>query len=306
MPAVGTDSDMAKSPSSQPSLLKGLGRLPANTHECDKAMLALLGPEAPYWVRQYGRWAERESSNHQATGYIPSNRMRAKDYIEMLKNGFAQANGLYLAMHTGNEEDKEEKARFQTMLSQMCHMEAAVELAGMRSWLSGSSDLALWFGPPGHCEHLHMDAYSNIHFQLCGVKTWYLFPPHCDLSPVPLLSSVTSPGGAQINFSTLSLTEATKIAPLTVIVVHPGEAIYVPAGWWHQVVSSSDGECSEVPYVVSVNCFEPDSVVPWSRSVDWHFARLRVGDWLSSCNDYVRYSLLGHSPPTVEMPPGVL
>ena len=216
-------------------------------------------------------------------------------------------------MHTGSSNSAVDKARFQNELRRLVRWETAAEMAGKLDWCGEDStsrnrqppELGLWLGPPGHTEHLHMDGYSNIHFQLRGIKTWRLFPPRSNLCPVPVSSSLSRDGSQQHNFSTLTLEQARQVAPdMMTIVVKPGEAIFVPAGWWHHVQGASDDDSDgDRGIVASVNWFEPSSAVPWTRMLSWHFLRLHVGDWIGQCSELVRTSLLGQDVPVVEMPP---
>ena len=292
-----------------PSLLKNLGcqiQMKDSTTSADDKIISLLGSENKYWIRQYNSWADRENSSRQATGYVPSVELRARDFLSMLKNGVAASRGLYLAMFAGSTTDSSLKASFQNELRRICHVTKATKLAGHTAWSELSpkdSELCLWLGPPGHVEHLHMDGYSNIHFQLCGKKTWHLFPPSSKLSPAPILSSLSRDNHFQHNFSTLTLHEAMNVAPVTTIVVRAGDAIHIPAGWWHQVESDVEETEGNSQYVASVNLFEPTTLIPWTRLLKWHFLRLHVGDWISHYCDLVHESVLRRHPGMVEMPP---
>jgi hypothetical protein len=93
-----------------------------------------------------------------------------------------------------------------------------------------------WLGPAGTVTPLHCDYDDNIFAQVWGTKRIFLVPPHHDeflyvreANPV-LYGSPFDP--ERPDFDAYPL--ARRAAPVECI-VGPGEMLYVPAGWYHQV-----------------------------------------------------------------------
>jgi hypothetical protein len=84
----------------------------------------------------------------------------------------------------------------------------------------------------------HFDAMDSILFVLLGSKVVHMAPPHAS-------HGVVSPGVAAFE------TEAQQPHTGTVLhsalwrqcTLHAGEALFIPAGWWHQVISMQ-GTCA--------------------------------------------------------------
>jgi len=93
-----------------------------------------------------------------------------------------------------------------------------------------------WLGPIGTMTPLHCDFDDNLFAQIWGTKRIFLVPPHHDAflyaneaNPV-LFGSPFDP--EQPDFEAYPL--ARQARPVEVI-VKPGDLLYVPAGWYHQV-----------------------------------------------------------------------
>ncbi|MBX3609532.1 MAG: cupin-like domain-containing protein [Hydrogenophaga sp.] len=93
---------------------------------------------------------------------------------------------------------------------------------------------SFWFGPAGTVTPLHHDTIMLCHTQIVGRKRWRLISP----LQTPLLYNhfeVYSP----VDMDRPDLDRYPLYAQATVldVVVEPGETMFLPLGWWHQVSS---------------------------------------------------------------------
>ena len=98
-----------------------------------------------------------------------------------------------------------------------------------RFWLSAAETSA----------PLHRDVAENIFFQLAGRKRFYLYPPGAApwLYSNPFSSALPNYSRfdpEKPNYERFPLSH--QVQPLEVI-LEPGDAIYLPSRWWHQVRS---------------------------------------------------------------------
>jgi hypothetical protein len=98
--------------------------------------------------------------------------------------------------------------------------------------LAGSS--SFWFGPAGTVTSLHHDTLMLFHTQVVGRKRWRFVSP----LQTPLLynrDNVFSP----VDLERPDLQRYPLAAQARVIetVLEPGETIFLPLGWWHEVAS---------------------------------------------------------------------
>ena len=93
---------------------------------------------------------------------------------------------------------------------------------------------SLWVGPAGTKTPLHHDTLMLLHTQIVGRKRWRFVSP---LSTPRLYNDYDV--YSQVNFESLDLArfpEAAKVKVLDVV-VEPGETVFLPLAWWHQVTS---------------------------------------------------------------------
>jgi hypothetical protein len=114
-------------------------------------------------------------------------------------------------------------------LNRMCHWPAYFDKMGPPRF---------WLGPSGTVTPLHCDYDDNIFAQIWGTKRIYLAPPHHGQFLYPseanaiLFGSKFDPEAPDFDKFPLA-----RQASMIECIVNPGELLYVPAGWYHQVRS---------------------------------------------------------------------
>jgi hypothetical protein len=119
---------------------------------------------------------------------------------------------------------------------------------------------SFWFGPAGTVTPLHHDTLMLFHTQVVGRKRWRFVSP-LEWSRVYNHRHVFS----EVDFERPDPGRFPAFREATVleVVVEPGETMFLPLGWWHQVTSldislSFSYSCLAVP-----NYFEyPDPATP--------------------------------------------
>lgn len=92
----------------------------------------------------------------------------------------------------------------------------------------------IWYGPKGNYTPLHHDQTNNMFVQVFGRKRFLLLPPN----QVPYLyneCTVFSPVDLR-NIDAEKYPLAKNTTPIE-LVLNPGDTLFIPVGWWHQVES---------------------------------------------------------------------
>nr|WP_240475738.1 cupin-like domain-containing protein [Herbaspirillum rhizosphaerae] len=115
------------------------------------------------------------------------------------------------------------------------------ELNGLCHWPAYFRKMGpprFWLGPAGTVTPLHCDYDDNIFAQIWGSKRIFLAPPHHDAFLYPreanaiLFGSPFDPEAPDFERFPLA-----RQAAMIECIMQPGELLYVPAGWYHQVRS---------------------------------------------------------------------
>ena len=155
------------------------------------------------------------------TAFAPDRAMRDMsmlDYLDLAAQG-----GGALPPYVGNLELR--------ALNRFCHWPG---------WLRKPGPPRFWLGPAGTLTPLHCDYDDNLFAQVWGSKRIFLAPPHHDEYLYPreanalLFGSPFDPEAPDFERFPLA-----RQAGLIECVVQPGDMLYVPAGWYHQVRSLS-------------------------------------------------------------------
>lgn len=151
------------------------------------------------------------------TAFAPDRAMQDMSMLEYLE--LVAAGTHDLPPYLGNLELRE--------LNSLCHWPTYFDKMGPPRF---------WVGPAGTVTPLHCDYDDNIFAQVWGTKRIFLSPPHHDAFLYPreanaiLFGSPFDPEAPDFDKFPLA-----RQAAMIECVVNPGELLYVPAGWYHQV-----------------------------------------------------------------------
>lgn len=152
-----------------------------------------------------------------ATAFAPDRAMRDMSLLAYLDLVAADTPGL--PPYLGNLELRE--------LNRLCHWPAYFDKMGPPRF---------WLGPAGTVTPLHCDYDDNVFAQVWGSKRVVLAPPHHDEFLYPneanaiLFGSPFDPEAPDYERYPLA-----RQAACVECIVAPGDMLYVPAGWYHQV-----------------------------------------------------------------------
>jgi lysine-specific demethylase 8/hypoxia-inducible factor 1-alpha inhibitor (HIF hydroxylase) len=196
---------------------------------------------------------------------VPLKTMPFTEYVQLLQSHEAHEKDIYLAKCSLKD----------TKLANNDSLSSIGEKLGLTKPIG---NLNLWVAPGGHMECLHYDTLDGILMQLHGTKKVLLFPPNQTYNLYPFSVFVHLLRGLELRawFSKV-YPENPDFAAFPKfkqaldnkqeVLLQPGEIIYIPACWWHEVTALGD------EMVCSVNQFW--GVYPTSRTI-FSWCRWRV------------------------------
>jgi hypothetical protein len=164
--------------------------------------------------RQANPRYEEDKASHRRT-------VRLGDFVDQVLAG-GESNDYYL---TANNEALR-RPDFAPLLDDIGSLPPCCD----RAELAGRS--SFWFGPGGTVTPLHHDTLMLFHTQVVGRKRWRLVSP---LQGQRLYNTngVFSPIDLDaVDLRQFPLFEGVRVLE---VVVWPGETMFLPLGWWHQV-----------------------------------------------------------------------
>jgi hypothetical protein len=144
-------------------------------------------------------------------------------------------------------------------------------------------NINFWYTNEAAITNTHYDSHHNLLLVLCGTKTVELMPPDA-IQPSAFYSThANHPAILQPNVRFLEGTERNRVLRETkdavvrntmVASVSAGEALYIPAGWWHRVESSSQCMALNVWFDVI-----PSTCSPYYSSSLGHMKSFYAREW---------------------------
>ncbi|MCU0570211.1 MAG: cupin-like domain-containing protein [Oculatellaceae cyanobacterium Prado106] len=194
-------------------------------------------------------------------------------YAELLRSGEAAAKDIYLARC----------ALVNTPLATVPIVAQAEAQLGLKFPVI---PLSLWVGPGGHTSCLHYDPMDGVLMQMHGSKRILLFPPSqlYNLYPFSVWKHLRYGLKHRAVYSQVYPDRPDYAAfpkfkqaleHCYEVILNPGEMLFIPAGWWHEVTTLGDG------MVCSVNRWW--HVYPIGRSLrSWSKWRAHFGSLLAT------------------------
>lgn len=217
---------------------------------------ARLDP-APRVVRRYG--AERfRRPRHEWRDYSTLGQLSISEYARMIEDRSAHRERVYMAQVGIGETPLGAAIRpYVEALGARCDMQRFAPC-----------DLNLWLGPAGHTEPLHFDPAEGTLIQTHGAKRVVLFSPADTdgLYPFPIRGGGVPPWFSQVDIQAPDMERFPRLRKALggrlEGIVEPGDALFIPAFWWHEVTALGDD------FVCSVNRF-------WRIKPVWRNVALR-------------------------------
>ncbi len=97
---------------------------------------------------------------------------------------------------------------------------------------------SIWIGPKGTFTPLHHDLNNNLLVQLMGTKRLFLLPPD-ETSKLANNDFVFSDVHDIMSDDKVAQYPEVLSARCYHVDIHPGDALFMPVGWWHQVEALS-------------------------------------------------------------------
>ncbi|NBD33872.1 MAG: cupin-like domain-containing protein [Cyanobacteria bacterium] len=196
-----------------------------------------------FFFRHYGRQRYQiDKQKWQSIGSgVDVQEMSFHEYAEMLRNGKAKSEDIYLAKASLQDTPLRQSPSLQTLGSQLN--------------LKPVTDYRMYMGHGGHIASLHYDVVHSTLCQLYGEKKVILFPPSVTpyLYPFPIWVHFTHGLKLRCGYSQVDLAAPDyrqfpnlKLAlqQQQTVTLKAGEVLFIPMGWWHELITLETAEIS--------------------------------------------------------------
>ena len=182
--------------------------------------------------------------------------------------GGAEAERMYVAQTPIDDLQPDGRLREDIDVPAYCDVAAPIDWAKPATLLAAMlpvrppPDVHMWLGHTTSVSPLHFDAKHNLLTQCVGHKRVSLFAPECSNALYAEGSSNQSQLGTVVDLREVCPVMYPRFAAeaepqMQVCTIGPGDALYIPGGWWHHVAAcEGEGDLDrESPQkcVISVN-----------------------------------------------------
>jgi hypothetical protein len=191
------------------------------------AALSRWNPE--YLKTNYGQVEIEVQSNRNSDRLYEINiekhrrKMKMADYVDAVVNNGA-TNDYYMVANNGNIE----KTALRGLLNDLEMFPEYLDP------LDTDGKAFFWFGPNGTITPLHHDPVNLIFVQVYGRKVWQIIPPYYTHLLYNYRGVFSEVDIENPDYEKYPLFQ--KI-PIIEVTLEPGDAIFMPVGWWHAVKS---------------------------------------------------------------------
>lgn len=216
----------------------------AETVDWDLDFLSKQLDGRKFLVRDYGQ-GHSDVPRREWKKYCDHIQMTMREFAAHIRDGSAQNRNLYLAQNPiGDSEAVKTIANEMRFLTETLGFEPIIPTASLN----------LWLGAVGHIEPLHFDPGDGTMIMMHGKKRVVLYPPKQSQNLYPfgfydvLPFWVSQVNSLEPDFQTYP-NFARAAQDRYEVVLSPGQALYIPTHWWHEVIAVGEG------YVCSCNHF---------------------------------------------------
>lgn len=227
----------------------------------------------PFRFNGWERYKQEKNQWTDVGSGVDSHNISLRKYAEMIRDKEAYNRDIYLGRC----------ALKNTPLEDAPVLKQAEAQIGLKI---PATSLNLWVAPDTHIAPLHYDPMDGTLMQLYGSKRVVLFPPSQTYNLYPLsifnylryglklrgsYSQIYPDRPDLVKFPRLKQAQAHRYE----VILKPGDILFIPAGWWHEVTSFGN----EV--VCAVNRFW--HVLPLLRAITtWNKWRLHFGGLMAA------------------------
>jgi lysine-specific demethylase 8/hypoxia-inducible factor 1-alpha inhibitor (HIF hydroxylase) len=192
-------------------------------------------------VRHYGqdRYKQDKRTWSSTGSGVEAKTLSFTQYAELLRNGEAIANDIYLA-------------RCSLTNTALANPPVILQAEAKLGLKYPVTPINLWVGPSGHTSCLHYDPMDGTLMQMHGSKRIILFPPSqlYNLYPFSVWNHLCYGLQRRAVYSQVypenpDLASFPKFEQALKhryeVILHQGDILFIPSGWWHEVTALGDG-----------------------------------------------------------------